>query len=361
LRGEMPITELNDIRLPQDFTHCTFSQHKKTEVKGELIRNMLLGKLESCAHWVAELVSAGHFAFLWELILHYLAKYINIGNPKMPIYLLMRFGDFKTIIQQRNYISEIDLRNNPSIRQLFTEIIANLASSAKKPGFEPIISLKKNTFDVAELATIMKAPPTQMEQIADILLDDDPNELYIIFAEFSFCLSEKRDQSAACYWVDWIVQYQTHCLKLKEPVKCATRNTMPVEYKYQCNVVWILWEIIIASATNNPLLHKTLCALLDLFCIQYKPVVCSRRINLLFFAVSLITENVDFTVEIISQNAKGDVEYILENNDKYYRELKKNEFAPKTDYMFMGLANQRAQNLKKGIAKMELLANLENR
>jgi hypothetical protein len=70
---------------------------------------------------------------------------------------------------------------------------------------------------------------------------------------------------------------------------------------------------------------------------------------------------VDFSVEIISQNVKENVAYILENNDKYYGELKKNEYAPKTDYMFMGIADQRAKNLKKGIAKLQLLANLENR
>jgi hypothetical protein len=357
----MSITEINDIRSAQDFTHCTFSQHKKSEVKEELVRNMLLGKLDSCAHWTAELVCAGHFSFLWDLILHYLAKYINIGNPKLPIYVLMRFNDFKNIINQRNYINEIDLRNNVSIRQLFVEIIANLATSVKKPGFEPIISLKNNAFDITNLALIMKAPPTYIDHIAEILKDDDPNELYIIFAEFAFCLYEKRDQSMACYWIDWIIQYQAHCIKIKEPIKCANRNTMPVEHKYKCNVVWILWEIIIAFATNNPLLHKIMCALLNLFCIQYKTQVCIRRINLLFFAVSLITENVDFSVEIISQNVKENVAYILENNDKYYGELKKNEYAPKTDYMFMGIADQRAKNLKKGIAKLQLLANLENR
>jgi hypothetical protein len=321
---------------------------------------MLLRKLDACCHWIAELVCAGHFIFLWEIILHYLAKYINIGNPKMPIYVLMRFNDFKAIINQRNYINEIDLRNNISIRQLFTEIICNLSISNKKPAFEPVISLKKANFNIMELNSLMISPPTFIDNISHLLKDDDPHELFTIFTDLTYNISQK-DQSNACYWIDWIIQYQTHCIKLKEPIVCYRRSHIPIDSKHQTDLIWIIWDILMAQNETSPLLQKIIMSLMNLFCIQYKPSICERRKQILFFALSVITENVDFTVDIITAKYKDKVAEILEQIDKYYCELKRNEISPKTDYMFMNIKEQRSHNLKKGIAKMELLADIEKR
>lgn len=356
------ITEINDIRTSTDFTHCSFSQHKKNDVKNELIKNMLSLKLESCSHWIAELICAGHFIFLWEIILYYLAKYINIGNPKLPIYVLMRFNDFKAIINQHNYINEIDLRNNISIRQLFTELIFILSISNKKPAFEPIISLKGSSFNIIELNSLINAPPTFIDTIFNLLNDDDPHELFTIFTEFSYNISQKN-QSNACYWIDWIIQYQSHCIKLKEPIICFRRTNIPVHTNFQTNLIWIIWNLLIGMVNieTSPLLHKVLISLMNLFCIQYKPTICERRKQLLFYAVSIITETVDFSIDIISSNHKEKIELKLEEINKYYNELKKTEISPKTDYMFMNMKDQRTHNLKIGIAKMELLANIENR
>jgi hypothetical protein len=355
-------TEINDVRSSTDFTHCSFSEHKKGDVKTELINNMLLRKLEASAHWVAELICAGHFSFLWEIILYYLAKYINIGNPKLPIYVLMRFNDFKSIMNKRNYINEIDLRNNVSIRQLFTEIICNLSISNKKPAFEPVISLKKSTFNIVELNSLMVAPPTFIDTISDLLKSDDPHELFTIFTEFAYNISQK-DQSNACYWIDWVIQYQTYCIKLKEPIVCFRRNHIPVNTNYQTNLIWIIWDILLCSHHNetSPLLQKVIQSLMNLFCVQYKPNICDRRKYILFNAVSIITENVDFSIDIVSPSYREKVGSLLEDIDKYYVELKKNEISPKTDYMFMNIKDQRAHNLKMGIAKMEMLANFEKR
>jgi hypothetical protein len=326
---------------------------------------MLFGKLESSAHWVAELVCAGHFSILWDIILHYLAKYINIGNPKLPIYILMRVDDFRTIVRKRNYITELDLRNNEQIRNIFIEIIITLSLSIKKPAFEPVIQLKNTPFNVSELHSMLNAPAQQIDKIAHILKDEDPHELFPIMTEFCFCLYDRKcDQSGACFWIDWVIQYQIHYMKTKKEsaIVCARRTNIPVEVKYQTNLIWIMWDILIdCAAIINPLLHKIIRALMNLFCLQFKLTVCKHRIQLLFFAVSLITEKIDFSVEIISTANKSKLENILEINDRFYRELKKNEESPNVDYMFMGMKDQRAYNLKMGVAKMELLANLENR
>jgi hypothetical protein len=357
------ITEINDIRNTKDFIHCSFSNHKKSEVKTELINNMLLRKLESCCHWTADLICAGHYIFLWEIIFYYLGKYINVGNPKLPIYVLMRFDYFKTIMKKKTFINELDLRNNLSIRQLFVEVICNLSVSNKKPGFESLISLNKLNFNIHELHLLMNSPPTFIDTISDILNQDDPQELFSIFTELSYCLTQ-NDQANACYWIDWIIQYQIHCIKQKTPIKCFRRENIPVNPNYQTNLICIIWDILLLFSKNKTpiIFNKIIESLMQLFFFQYKPTTtCERRKPLLYFAVSIIIDNIDLNINIISTTYNDKVKLIIEDCDKYFHELKKNEISPKTDYMFMNFKDQKIQNLKKGIAKMEMLANFENR
>ena len=64
-------TEINDIRTQPQFRGITFSNFKKPDVRKQFIENMKKGKLEPACYWCAELICAGHFAEVWEIILHY--------------------------------------------------------------------------------------------------------------------------------------------------------------------------------------------------------------------------------------------------------------------------------------------------
>jgi hypothetical protein len=76
-------------------------------------------------------VCAGSFDEIWDIILHYVSKYINVTNPKLPFYLNQRFLQFKDIVKERHYVLEIDLRNNDKVRKIFAEIVSTLAVSEK--------------------------------------------------------------------------------------------------------------------------------------------------------------------------------------------------------------------------------------
>ena len=51
---------------------------------------------------------------------------------------------------------------------------------------------------------------------------------------------------------------------------------------------------------NNPLIEKTMGALLRLFCVKYTTAACKKRRYVLYYAVGLLTETVSANVEIIS-------------------------------------------------------------
>ena len=109
--------EINDIRTNKDFQSFTFSNYKKSEVKKQLLNDMFKGKIENSCYWTTELICAGHFMDIWELILYYTCKHIHLGNPMLPAYINLRFQNFKEILNLGYVNNELAMRNNDKVRK----------------------------------------------------------------------------------------------------------------------------------------------------------------------------------------------------------------------------------------------------
>jgi hypothetical protein len=138
---------------------------------------------------------------------------------------------------------------------------------------------------------------------------------------------------------------------------------MPVEDKHQLDPVWILWEIISKHA-NGPncvlpkknVVTKIIKSLLHLYCIRFTPGSKRKRRYLLYFAISLITESYSTDKEIIAPQNKDVVEVVTQKINSVYKQIKKNEIAPATDYL---MHNVKRSDLEKTIEKIEKLNNLQ--
>ena len=348
--------EINDIRSSSEFRGFSFSKYKKTEVKKAFIESMKKGKIEPACYWCAELICAGHLSDAWEIILHYTTKHIHLGNPKIAIYLEMRYNVFRNIMGQGHYVSELDVRNDMKIRKLFAEIICTISSSVKKPSIEPVKINREEEFDMTQMSERLKAD--SMEYAQSIFKPKDPKELFIAVNEFAFNLKEKN-MITACYWLEWVSDFEAICKKRKEPIHCVRRSHHPVENKFQCDLIWLLWDAILLQSQkqNSALLTKTHDALLRLFCVKYTTAACKKRRYLLYYAISLLTENVSMDTAILPD--KDILQNVCSQINMVYKQIKKNEEAPKTEYLFRGFDKKKA--LEKSMKQMDLLGQIDQR
>ena len=51
----------------------------------------------------------------------------------------------------------------------------------------------------------------------------------------------------ACYWVEWIFNFET-LVKKENKKYCASRRVIEVDSKYQTEIVWILWDSLCYEA-----------------------------------------------------------------------------------------------------------------
>ena len=132
---------INDVRTT--FKNTTFSKFQKSKAKLEFIKSIYHGKIENACYWGAEYICAGQYLELWDIIILYSSKYIHCGNPKLSIYLEMRYDTFVNIMRNGYVDNILPMRNNDKIRKLFAEVICILCHSNKKHVYS-VVKLNKN-------------------------------------------------------------------------------------------------------------------------------------------------------------------------------------------------------------------------
>ena len=342
-------TDINDKRSSSEFKGVTFSKFQKSKVRAELIQCLTTSKVEPACFWAAELICAGHYGDLWEIILLFIGRYIHLGNPKLPIYIAMRFKNFKDILSTGYVGNELAMRNNIKIRQLFAEIISILCHSRKKHSLEAIKIQKVDEFNMTHMASRLKAPT--IKYVEDIFKPDDPKELFIAMNEFAYHLTpDSKNSVSACYWLEWLLEYETVCKHKKELCIGETRQFAPIQDKFKNDIIWLVWDIILqeCASKQNPLISKIINALLEIFSIKYSSGVKKRRKYLIYYAVSMLTDPVDLTIDIIANKKELDV--IIKKIGIVYKDVKKNEESLNVDYLFNGVERS---NLDKTIERLE--------
>ena len=242
--------EINDMRSSAEFSGISFSKFQKSKVKLELLNSLVTSKVEPACFWSAELICAGHYADVWEIIILFICRYIHLGNPKLPIYISLRFGVFKEVMMNGYIGNELRMRNNPKIRKLFAEIMCVLCHSRKKHNFEPVKIKKEDEFNMTHMSSRLKAPTVNYAN--EIFRKDDPKEMYIAINEFAYHISEEsHNVVSACYWLEWVLEFDAICKGKKELCVCENRQFVGVQDKFKNDNIWIIWEVILNQSAKK--------------------------------------------------------------------------------------------------------------
>jgi hypothetical protein len=333
---------IKDTRTIQDLKTMTLSNYRKTDVKNALIDSMLREKIEHACHWSAELICSGHLTELWDMILLFFSKYIYLGNPKIPLYLRNRYKVFRNIMNDSSH--SIDIRNNHIIRELFVEIICVFTFSKKINTFEHVKLDREEEFDMTQNKERFKSP--SLEYANQVMKPEDPAELFIAINELLYNLSI-GDNKYCCYWVDWIIEFDSICRNKREPCHCVKRDTLNVETKYYRDIIWLIWESIIYHSGHNDysnFIVETVLSLFELFCIRYTNACSKKRRHIIYYAISVLVEPVDSNINIIHD--KNIIDFYKERINEVYKQIKKKEIV---------VFNEHRTNHDRSINQMDLI------
>jgi len=360
--------EINDIRSESEFRGITFSKYKLSDVTKALLKSLANSRIEPACNWSAELICAGKFIELWETLLNFMGKYVHLANPRLPTYIHLRYETFKSVMSNGYAGNELRMRNNPKIRSLFAEMVSVLCYSNKLHQYENIKVSKTEEYDITTMSEKLKAP--HVNYLDGVFIKGDPPELFIALNEFAFHLSNEAGSSShfACYWLEWIMEFNTICRNKKVACRCERRANVPVDDKLQMDPIWIVWQIVNKQAsssvsassmpaTDKKLTSKIVECLFKLYCIRFTFAVKKKRRYLLYFAVSLLTQPYATRQDIILPDYKDKISNVVQKIDAVYREIKKNEVSPKMDYLFHGTGKS---DLDRTIAKLDILNSMNS-
>lgn len=306
---------INDPR--NNYKIRTFNEYKKTDVFNSLQKTITESRLEEACHWAAELVASGHAGAIFEKLLIYNSKNINIKNPKLPTFLVEKYTYFIKVMSYNYFkFSPIYIRNNQQVRNLITEVVATLALSRKGPIFK-FVKINDSDFRYDKLKSRFIADNSNY--IIPFYKNSDPLEIRVIMNEFAFNLT-KKNLNGVIYWLSWLLEWEKRLLKANKQVLFAPRVFQMVDQKFCRDMIWLLWEIVTKIPADY---NKTteINQLFKLYRLNFTKGKRNSRLPYLMHSIILVTENVNFSIPV-----KSDVNMIanvVKNTNVLYYEILK--------------------------------------
>jgi hypothetical protein len=307
----------------QVFKTVTFSNYKKREASKKLTLALYYGKVEEAFFFTCEMLCSNMIVELWNVFFSLMSKYIHVYNPKLPIYIMKKFHDFKALALKQS--NDFELRNTHQVRVLFCTVALVLCKSQK---YTILDDLKyKFDFKIENLYENLKAP--EVKYIEFIYKPHDPKEYIIPFNELIYHLNETKQKTDIHFWVNWIIQYDILCRKKKRDILCAPRSMyLNKNQKLSQNIIWIIWDIVLKMSKQHQTIEHIIQNLFELFTIRYSFACNKSRIHMMYHSIELLllVKKLDLSIEVLKD--KSSLQNLEPNINVIFEQIKKNETAP---------------------------------
>lgn len=325
---EGPYTIIHDLRIVQDMKTSSFSGYKKTQALKQLGTELIKQDIVNACFWAFDLLCAGHFYDVIEQFISVFSKHIHVAQPSIGIYLSSRLSIFETIVDSGYRETILLLRNHKTIRSFVCEIICILCF-AKHAHAIDIIKITKNDFNPQSI--IDKTRATN-EYYATHYFDDeyDPIILFPAVNEFVYHLVDTKSSIDACYWIEWIANFTAISNKHKNKLIAKTRlfPSVSILPKFQKEVIWIIWTILLFITKKRPAAHKLVLSLLSLYAFQYNGhSIYTKRRHLVYTAIQIgCAVQTTYCPTVLDSDKKPIVAHIVTRVDNVIQEIAQHQF-----------------------------------
>ena len=300
------VVRINDSRMIKDFKEQVFGGYKLSAASAALDKALLEDKVEPALHWGLQLLLSGTVQPLWNKLITFACKVINIYNPALPEFLYNKTQAWLHITDNVRYNKDniLMLRNHPTVRLLLAEMISILAIS-KKRKLNVLPRIKKEEFIIDNFKSKLAAKDNSL--VDGVFQDGDPAEIRIAANEMAFQLYH-GNLAKALYWLNWILEWEKINTKKYGKYECASRITPDVDGKFYKDVVWLLWAVLnrircVKLAITGGFVNSQIEYLWKMYCFRFAPGARARKLPLIIWSILYMIENVDTSITLVDKPA----------------------------------------------------------
>lgn len=316
--------QIIDTRSINNFKKETFSGYKKIDVFKTLFKSIESKKIENSCNWLIECIISGYIFELWEKLILYSIKVININNPNLPNLLYKKNTLFNNICSRYNINSNKEelllLRNNDEIRNIFTSLLGLILQSDKSKRYDEYPKLNNDDFNIEN---VMKRLSSKFNLLpSNFIHFNEPEELKLLLNEFYYNLknTDNNGYEKCIYWIIWLVEWEKLNKKKLNTWSINERNE-DIKKNYRSDIIWLIWEIIfleLSDKDSNTI--KQVKSLYELYIDNYNLNKKVKRLPLMYQCIAYLIYPIDYTIKVLDNM---DIYLKLQINANYLFKIKK--------------------------------------
>lgn len=298
---------LTDTRNITVFKNKLIGGYDKADVLKHLNTKLTEGQIESSCYLAYQLLSSGHLKVLWDKLLSFIYK--NVRNAKIIKWIYHKNNYLTKLTQSVKTADYLHLRNSQLVRNLITEVIITICQNK----ITKIETLKKKfnnrDFEVERFNKLIQHKGKLI--IGSISGPNDTNEIILAGNELAHNLVNKNIQESF-YWIEWLLNWEKVNVKKYKIFEVQSRTISGVEPKYQRNLIWFIWCVILYvkellesklkvfyGEQNYPKLIETLDFIWLSYLYDWKPSTKNKKQVLILLYINYLLNPQDLTIKLV--------------------------------------------------------------